>query len=68
MFIIHNLKEECVDIFKKRNEVIKKLLLDKFDYIISPQDQIVYLDQVSKILVYDVANDFLGPQKQYEDD
>lgn len=58
-------KKDLVCTLTERNSVIKTLLLQQFEYILHPTDQVMYNDQLGEICIYEGPE--IMPTPRYEE-
>lgn len=53
-------KMDMEEAMTKRDTQIGNILLKYYNYIVQPTDQVMFMDQTNKILVYDIDNNNHG--------
>lgn len=53
LMLINTSKKELALGMNRRNEILRTLLLEDCNYIITPTDKVLFLEQTSEIRVYD---------------
>jgi len=51
--MIKSAKRELADSMNQRNIILRDMLLDQHDYIVSPSDRVLFMEQTSEIRIYD---------------
>lgn len=60
VILLNAAKEGMKAALKRRDEIMHKILLKKFGYILSHTDQILYMNQTKELRVYDPATMNIG--------
>jgi len=53
VMMLNTAKKELTEALNERNELLRDILLDQCNYILSPTDKVLFMDQTSEIRVYD---------------
>lgn len=67
LMLMNTAKRELADGMNRRNEILRTLLLEDCNYIITPTDKVLFLEQTSEIRVYD-SNGTTQAQISYLED
>ncbi len=51
--LLNTSKKELANSMNKRNNILRDILLDDCNYLLSPNDKVLFLDQTSEIRIYD---------------